>query len=413
LQNLYYFPASNKIAQKNLSKSIFKKVDLNEYSHLGDVQQHIEELGSKVNLWGLSEGRFDLWRGINYGDKIVIYSKGAFLVSATISYKFRSSELSKAIWDWDSHGDGDWENIIVLSDLKPIYISREKFNKAIGYSSLYYPRGFNKVRSDRIYSEIREYGSLDNFLESMSEDIKLNSKDLKQVLNTKLTNNMMFGKWAKSNLFNRITEKLDLTDDLLKQIVFSGGVSYKSSEDKGNSRNIEKVVESKVNDIERLKRESPEIIDEVQKINRIVAESQEAFPQINNDEPNNGPDNEADDGLDEVNNEVPEDTLELMFQLQEQFKSTPFKISVILQVVLLLMLYSGTNHQDEPEEQLPTEQMYPVETYDGITNLEEENVEYHPSNPSELRIGSYTVINNDEAKEVIAKDEENKPASNE
>jgi hypothetical protein len=408
LENLFYFPANSKEAIQNLSKSIFKKVDLKKYSNIiGVNDNNINSINNKkVNLWGFTDGSLKQWENITDGDNILIYSNGAYLVRGTVSYKLQSEELSMEVWGVGKEKEV-WKNIIVIDNLEPIYISKEKFNKEFGYSKNFFPRGFNRVNIETLQLLKEKYGSVKNIITRLTEKADLNYQDKGKTLQKNLKNNFVYGKWAKSKIFNQLSEKLDLTDDLLSQLVFQKNVSYKTIKEFRTSNDLDLIIGQKSDEINKLKKESPEIISEVEKVRKKMTEFENE--QIFDSSSQGSNDNIIpDDFLDE-----PDDyEKDIMLHFEKHISSSLIKV-FLMRIIILLILNYQEYYNDTPTIDDKHENGYPVESVDGVNTTDNNEDIITSGELTNLPIGEYKVINNKEAKQAISDEDENEKASNE
>ncbi len=165
--NLFYFTASNKIAQKHLEDTIENKSPIGRYSDLldEDVLQELKRAGQaeEVNMWGAVPGDQNIprWAKMEKGDKVLVYSKGTFLYYGTILTKTHNRKLAEIVWDKDNDGK-TWEYIYFITDLQSINLDRTEFASFFGYKQNFVPQGFNRINSNTLDEIINNYGSIND-----------------------------------------------------------------------------------------------------------------------------------------------------------------------------------------------------------------------------------------------------------
>lgn len=100
----------------------------------------------QASMWGVTPGV----RGANDakydrtepGDVVLFTGSGRAFAAATLTYKLRSPDLARALWDEDENGQ-TWENMYTLSDVWPVDIAYGDINRAAGYQPGYNHLGFN------------------------------------------------------------------------------------------------------------------------------------------------------------------------------------------------------------------------------------------------------------------------------
>lgn len=147
-------PTGNKDAREHYLDTIEGSVNLSDFEHLLEDTDRValKEIypDSKIKLWGVTSGGANAskWVKIKKGD-ITIFSRNKLIYSSAITtYKFKNAALANYLWGENSDGE-TWENIYTVSEVKPLRISYNEFNIAVGYKENFVIQGFN-VLSDEI-----------------------------------------------------------------------------------------------------------------------------------------------------------------------------------------------------------------------------------------------------------------------
>lgn len=128
----------------------------------------IEELQDleTARVWGTtsSSRKRSFFEKMATKDSILFYHYGEFFATGKTGRSFENPKAGE--WLWNNY---DSRFIYTVTDYQPISISVESVNHLLGYESGNVPNGFIRVAENRIDSLLREYSSLDEAIQDVSE----------------------------------------------------------------------------------------------------------------------------------------------------------------------------------------------------------------------------------------------------
>jgi len=174
MENLFVFTASRPEAYQHYIDTIENGFDLvsvkdclsyEDFNKLSSIYQD-----KKVRAWGSTpgEGNIRTWEKMNIGDPVLIYRKGNFEYYAFVTHKIHNKELANNLWRENDLGQ-TWEYVYFLDNLVEISVPVSTFNDLMGFQSNYNPQGFARISEERKDSLIERFGSIDKFLDYLSE----------------------------------------------------------------------------------------------------------------------------------------------------------------------------------------------------------------------------------------------------
>lgn len=145
-------PVGGLEARKNMELTIKKPVSLGVMKpYIKDEQtfKRLEEqFGEKgVKVWGVQPGVYNQFTKLDIGSYTVFYTNREFFLMGTVVYTFQDKELAKILWP--ESVETTFENLYLLSDIKPIKIDIGSYNRVLGYSDIYFVRGFSVHNSEQ------------------------------------------------------------------------------------------------------------------------------------------------------------------------------------------------------------------------------------------------------------------------
>lgn len=156
---LFLAPCANPNSQDHFEKAVLNGISKEMY---GDVTEH--QLGNKTSIWGVSEGNSGSWRKINKRDVVLFYSgEWKYTHSAKVIDKEINQELAELIWDHDDFHKS-WDHLIYLNEITEVDIDSRELHQFADYERMF-PYHFMTFREEGVNSIIREFGSIDRYIE--------------------------------------------------------------------------------------------------------------------------------------------------------------------------------------------------------------------------------------------------------
>jgi len=167
LVNLLIVPASSWVAVENLELTVRRLWSVD------DLKRRFPQLDSRVEkelnncgrfaIWGAtnSGNNFVMWRRLKKGDIVVFYCRGYIVFWGRVVGKVRSVELAKKLW-FVQFDDKVWGLIYFIGDVREVRVPIDEFNRILGYSSHFVPRGHTLLLSSKVYRVIDEVVALLN-----------------------------------------------------------------------------------------------------------------------------------------------------------------------------------------------------------------------------------------------------------
>jgi hypothetical protein len=145
-------PARDKQAQKNLERTVYRKVpceQIGQFLKSKNISERLNRLtgGKGVVVWGVQRGVYNQWNKLSFGDFVVFYANKHFFLSGTIILTIHSPELARLLWPDDQ--DEPFEYLYMMTDIKEISVDLNLFNKILGYSQNNIVRGFKVLDSEK------------------------------------------------------------------------------------------------------------------------------------------------------------------------------------------------------------------------------------------------------------------------
>lgn len=162
-------------------------------------KRQLQELFSdgKIRIWGTAESNKSTWDSINPGDYVLFYKRGRYVYCAEIVLKMDNEKLAKTIWGEYENGE-TWSLVFFVKNIRPIQISREKFNMIAGYDADFIPQAFMRVNDDAAKKIIAE------IIKKKYKPLKL---DIGGILNSLIQQEPEFQKVIKSTFAHLIAGK--------------------------------------------------------------------------------------------------------------------------------------------------------------------------------------------------------------
>ncbi len=153
-----------------------------------------------VTAWGTQRGKDDInvatWRAMQPGDWIFFYSDGHFPFAGRLLLREHSLNVAERLWSSD--GDGTWEFMYLMDELRRIDVPRKLVLEALDYKSNFYPQGFMRVDRDLP----SRFGSVERMLGELAET----GEELKRVVDAIQDGDDLAATIASDRLANRISK---------------------------------------------------------------------------------------------------------------------------------------------------------------------------------------------------------------
>jgi len=136
--------------------------------------------GQPFSVWGSipGPGNTRTWETMDAGDYVLIYKNRKIILVSEVALKIKSPALARHYWQEDSNGK-TWECIYFLINDIEINVRQSDFNKYIGYSESYSPRGFAAIDQEKTDNILSSYGDLISLLKKLEAGEKVEEVDRK------------------------------------------------------------------------------------------------------------------------------------------------------------------------------------------------------------------------------------------
>jgi hypothetical protein len=184
---IFLAPRSNETSYKNFLSTIENGVDLTI------VEPHLDEEGrkqlshrKKLYVWGNKDTKKTSWDRMEIGDLVLFYKgrekkerEAKLVYAGLLLHKQHSKDLGLALWP-PKKGQEPWTCIFFLENLRPIYLPISKLADYAGYSRNFIVQGFMPLRDEGAQKILKQFGTVDKFLEFYSRKRNENVTDLEE-----------------------------------------------------------------------------------------------------------------------------------------------------------------------------------------------------------------------------------------
>lgn len=131
-------PCGDKFARRHFEKTIQNLQLLDDLLPFLPAEEKViaqRSLPKMVAVWGATPAKngsnFEFWRTMRAGDVAMFSRDRQLFLRGEVAFKVRNDELARKLWGEKSPGE-TWECMYFLTNLAPINVSIEEFNRAIG-----------------------------------------------------------------------------------------------------------------------------------------------------------------------------------------------------------------------------------------------------------------------------------------
>lgn len=177
MKNIFVFTASDQSSKKHMKDTIENQIPSEK------VEKHftapdlvrVKEIGRKNGYFAWralpGSGNIRTWSKMQIGDHILVYQNGNYTYYSEVLFKARNTEF--ALENWGKSREGEtWEYMYLLK--KPIKLDPPiKSSELSKYLTKAY-RGFRRLSAERMGKIVKDYGSIENYLEEVLPKVKLN-----------------------------------------------------------------------------------------------------------------------------------------------------------------------------------------------------------------------------------------------
>jgi len=221
---VFLVPSSNDSALSNFERTVLDGVSrelLNDYSS-------IPFRSERVPVWGTKEGNLSTWEQIREGDYLLFYQDSHYPYAAQVLTTEQNEPLGKEIWP--NFEDGEpWEYIIYLLNIAETGIQPEEVNKAAGYDSGFFPRGFMSYRDGGVTEIVDRHGSFWHFVTSAAEDGAPSEEgpretdlDIESDLSVSIPVEILDGLYYPDGIDVEIIDQVNAALNAGKHVIFTG-----------------------------------------------------------------------------------------------------------------------------------------------------------------------------------------------
>ncbi|WP_456272633.1 HNH endonuclease [Bacillus sp. AK031] len=170
--------ATNKVAQKNLKLTIYKRAPeelITSFIPSKTKREYLKKIsnGKGFYVWGVRSGVYNQWTKLSRGDHVMFASKGNFFLWGTVVITLHSPDLARQLWP-DSD-DESFEYIYIMAEVNKMSFDVVDFNKLLGYSLNNRVQGFQVLDMEKSKKIINACGFDSNLIQPW-----LNKKSFEQ-----------------------------------------------------------------------------------------------------------------------------------------------------------------------------------------------------------------------------------------
>jgi hypothetical protein len=173
MAKIFLAPRSGKQSFENFQKTIengYKKKDIE--SSLSDEDRKALEGRETLYIWGNRPGGKAPWEDMNKGDYVFFYQQGRITWIGQLLYKTHNKELADKLWGKYVKGDEveSYEYVYFLENLRKVNMDYAHMKELAGYNPKAVVYGFQSYREEGIQNIEAQYGSIEEFIESHSNE---------------------------------------------------------------------------------------------------------------------------------------------------------------------------------------------------------------------------------------------------
>ncbi len=166
MTNVFLFTCGDAEALANYNKTVGGGIDVSQVLPLlqddglvQTIRDHSPD--GKCSLWGAKNGdrNRSTWEQMTAGDTVLGYRRGSLLCAATVIGKEDNSALAEQVWG--SNGAAPFQLVYFLSEPRACDVPVASLEEHLPSNI----RGFSKVTDDKVENMIRDYGSVENFVQ--------------------------------------------------------------------------------------------------------------------------------------------------------------------------------------------------------------------------------------------------------
>lgn len=186
MKRLFLAPRSNETAYRNYQSSMQGKSFEDIAPYLTPTEARSIRGKNTYFVWGCQPKLKGRWDKMRPGDFVLFYAQGRFISVGRVLFKKQSEDLALSLWPKSRTSGEAWSCVFLVDDVQPIDFSLKEFNAVTGYE-LTSVQGFMPVSSEEAFSNIiLHYGSIDNFIQSLTVNLDDHSLSAIAALSAKL-----------------------------------------------------------------------------------------------------------------------------------------------------------------------------------------------------------------------------------
>lgn len=183
MKQIFLAPRSNETAYANFKSTIADGISIERIKpYLSEEEIKIFGNQDLVFVWGNQASRTlrSSWEKMQYGDYVLFYAKGEFVVAGQVQFTKLSDKLALSLWPKSKDTGLPWSCVFFVTNLRKIDLPIEMLNEVTGYN-MRLLRGFQRVSEEPLKKIVNAYGSVDQFIDTIT--IGLKSDELADLTN--------------------------------------------------------------------------------------------------------------------------------------------------------------------------------------------------------------------------------------